>query len=100
MAAGAGGLLLLLACCSGAAAAGKLCVQPRPRSVVAPAAPDDMVSWWPHGHKGLFLVFDPAVSPDYEVLLLPVPLRESVGDGGGLLLEWTLTHNMDLAAHA
>ncbi|CAD6260802.1 unnamed protein product [Miscanthus lutarioriparius] len=30
-------------------------------------------TWWPHGHKGLFLAFDPAVSLEYEVLLLPVP---------------------------
>jgi hypothetical protein len=40
-------------------------------------------TWWPRGHEGLFLAFDPAVSLDYEVLLLPVPPpRQSNGDAG------------------
>ncbi|CAN6235101.1 unnamed protein product [Urochloa humidicola] len=30
-------------------------------------------TWWPRGHDGLFLAFDPAASLHYEVLLLPVP---------------------------
>ena len=40
-------------------------------------------TWWPRGHEGLFLAFDPAVSLDYEVLLLPVPpSRQGNGDAG------------------
>lgn len=40
-------------------------------------------TWWPRGHEGLFLAFDPAVSLEYEVLLLPVPpTRRCISDAG------------------
>ncbi|KAF8714811.1 hypothetical protein HU200_027341 [Digitaria exilis] len=41
-------------------------------------------TWWPRGHDGLFLAFDPAVSLDYEVLLLPVPPPRLRGEAPGL----------------
>ncbi|TVU23672.1 hypothetical protein EJB05_26051, partial [Eragrostis curvula] len=41
------------------------------------------VNWW---HSREFLVFDPAVSPDYEVLLEPLDLLAKRDDGGDM--EW------------
>jgi hypothetical protein len=41
----------------------------------------DPPTGWPRGHDGLFLAFDPAVSPHYEAFLLPVPPPPQRDDG-------------------
>ncbi|KAL6843557.1 hypothetical protein ACP4OV_026619 [Aristida adscensionis] len=71
-------------CRSGRPRAGFVCNPTTERWARLPPPP----TWWPRRHEGVFLAFDPAVSPDYDVLLLPVPpprrgtTRERDGGGG------------------
>ncbi|CAN6270089.1 unnamed protein product, partial [Urochloa humidicola] len=70
------GLLLCFVvqdCLSGVPAAGFVCNPITERWARLPPPP----TWWPRGHDGMFLAFDPAASLDYEVLLLPVPAHEA-----------------------
>ncbi|CAN6248754.1 unnamed protein product [Urochloa humidicola] len=58
---------------SGVPAAGFVCNPVTERWARLPPPP----TWWPRGHDGMFVAFDPAASLDYEVLLLPVPAAEA-----------------------
>ncbi|RLM73763.1 uncharacterized protein C2845_PM15G09260 [Panicum miliaceum] len=64
-------------------AAGFVCNPTTERWARLPPPP----TWWPRGHEGLFLAFDPAVSLGYEVLLLPVPPPRQGNGGAGLPAE-------------
>ncbi|CAL5016824.1 unnamed protein product [Urochloa decumbens] len=65
------GLLLCFVhdCLAGVPGAGFVCNPVTERWARLPPPP----TWWPRGHDGLFLAFEPAASLHYEVLLLPVP---------------------------
>ncbi|CAL5031908.1 unnamed protein product [Urochloa decumbens] len=54
---------------AGVPAAGFVCNPVTERWARLPPPP----TWWPRGHEGVFLAYDPAATLDYEVLLLPVP---------------------------